>query len=85
MTNPVVRLYESPVESLTDAGWLFVLLAALVATWWAAGRNVLWLDDQWGNGWKFLPPFWVAVRIVALLGIVAVDLWLMAAMLAVLG
>lgn len=83
--NPIIRLYEAPVETLTDAGWALILVAALFATWWAAGRNLLWLDDQWGHGWKYLPTFWVAARGVALLLILAVDFWLVAALVATLG
>jgi hypothetical protein len=83
MTNPFLRLVEQPVETLTDAGWVVVLLAALIATWWAAGRNLLYLNEQYQEGWKCLVPFWYAVRVVGLLLIVAIDLWLLAAVVAV--
>jgi hypothetical protein len=82
--NPALRLVEAPVATLTDAAWACILLAALMATWWAAGRNVLWLDQQWQNGWQALPTFWYAARSVALLVVLAVDLWLVAALVAVL-
>lgn len=85
MTNPFLRLVDSPVETLTDAGWVVVLLAALVATWWAAGRNALYLSEQYQDGWRYLVPFWYAVRVVGGLVIVAIDLWLLAAVVAVLG
>jgi len=84
-TNPAIRLVEHPVAALTEAGWTLILLAALVATWWAAGRNLLWLDNNWGNGWKLLPTFWAATRMVALLVILAVDLWLLAGIVHTLG
>jgi len=84
-SNPVIRLVEHPVASLADLGWAMVLLAALVATWWAAGRNLLWLDANWRDGWQALPPFWYAVRSVALLLVAAVDLWLIAGIVAVIG
>jgi hypothetical protein len=82
--NPVLRLVESPVSALADLGWACVILAALVGTWWAAGRNLLWLDQQWRTGWQILPPLGYAARTVALLLVVAVDLWLLAALVAVL-
>lgn len=83
--NPAIRLQEAPVEALTDFGWALVLVAALVATWWAAGRNLLWLDQHWGNGWQLLPPFWAAARMVVLLLILAVDAWLLAGIVHALG
>lgn len=82
--NPILRLVETPVEGLTDAGWVLVLLSALVATWWAAGRNALWLEDRYQDGWQYLVPLQYAVRMIAMLLIAAVDLWLLAAIVAVL-
>ncbi|MEF8887326.1 MAG: hypothetical protein V5A30_05920 [Haloarculaceae archaeon] len=82
--NPVLRLVEAPAATLADLGWACILVAALVATWWAAGRNLLWLDAHWQEGWQVLPPFWPALRMVALLVVTAVDLWLLAALVAVL-
>jgi hypothetical protein len=77
-------LVEAPVATLTDAAWACILLAALVATWWAAGRNALYLQEQYQNGWKYLVPFWYATRTVGMLLVLAVDLWLVAALVAVL-
>lgn len=82
--NPFIRLFEMPVETLTSTAYALVLLAALVATWWAAGRNLLWLDRHWGSGWKYLPPFWPALRMIAVLIIAAVDLLLIAGIIGVL-
>lgn len=81
--NPFIELYREPVAALTDAAWICVLLAALAATWWALGRNLLWLDKRWQQGWRYLPPFWTAVRMVAVLVVAAVDLWLVAGIVAV--
>lgn len=82
--NPVIYLLEQPTAALTDAGWLCVLLAALTATWWAAGRNALYLEDNYQEGWRFLVPFWYAVRLIGMFLIAAVDLWLIAAILTIL-
>jgi hypothetical protein len=83
-TNPVIHLIEAPVAALTDLAWVCVLLAALVATWWAGGRNALYLSDQYQNGWLYLVPLGYAARVVGMLLILAFDLWLVAGILAVL-
>lgn len=76
--NPFIRLYEAPVESLTAGAYALVLIAALVASWYAAGRNLLYLQKQYQNGWRYLVPFWYMVRLVGLVLVVAVDLLLVA-------
>lgn len=76
--NPVIHLIEHPVAALTEASWLCVLLAALVATWWAAGRNALYLLDRYQDGWLVLVPLQYAIRSIAMLLIVAIDLALIA-------
>jgi|APHM01.1.fsa_nt_gi hypothetical protein len=85
MTNPVIRLVEEPTAALADLGWAFVLLAALLATWWALGRNIIYLTDRYQDGWMFLVPLQYAARSVVLLLIIAVDLWLIAGIVHVLG
>lgn len=79
--NPFIRLYEAPVETLTAAAYVAVLLGALVCSWWALGRNLLYLRDRFQNGWKYLVPFWYAVRIGATTLLVAVDLLLIGAII----
>jgi hypothetical protein len=81
--NPVIRLIEAPVAALTDLAWVCVLLAALVATWWAGGRNLLYLDEHYQDGWLYLVPFWYALRVIALLVTLAANLWLLAGIIAV--
>jgi len=83
-SNPFLELYQHPVDTLTAAAYVALLLGALVATWWAAGRNALALDRQWQEGWLLLIPFWPAVRIVAMFGILAADLWILAAIVGVI-
>ena len=82
--NPFVRLYDAPVETLTAAAYVAVLFGALVVTWWALGRNLLYLRDQYQNGWKYLIPFWYTVRVTAVAILVAVDLLLIGAIIYVL-
>jgi hypothetical protein len=76
--NPFIELYQQPVETLSAAAYALVLLAALLATWYAAGRNLLWLIDRYQDGWLVLPPFWYTARSIALILILAVDLLLVA-------
>lgn len=84
--NPFIRLYEAPVESLTLAGYLLILLAALVGTWWLLTRNVLELysqvtSDTWAKNTPLYPPFKFIWRLGAIPIIVAIDLFLIAAFL----
>lgn len=83
--NPIIDLYETPVEALTDAGWILVLVAALVATWWAAGRNALYLSERYQDGWRYLIPGWYALRVIGMLGILAIDCWLLAGIVYTVG
>jgi hypothetical protein len=86
MSNPIYRLLQEPVLSLTDLAWVVVLLAAMAATWYAATRNVIWLREFYGQSpdgisWEYMPTFWWTVRAVGLLLILAVDLVLLAGIL----
>jgi hypothetical protein len=83
-TNPFVHVFASPVESLTAGAYALVLTAALVASWYALGRNLLYLAEQWQEGWLVLVPFWYAARVVGLLLLVALDLLLVAGIIGVL-
>ena len=84
MQNPFIRLYEAPVETLTAAAYTLVLLALLLATWYALGRNLLTLYKDFQEGWLVLPPFWWTARAFGALLIVAVDLLLLAAIIGVM-
>lgn len=84
-SNPFIRLAESPVEALTAASYATVLLAALVLTWYFAGRNLLYLLDRYQDGWALLPPPVYTARVVGLLLIIAVDLLLVAGIVNALG
>jgi len=81
--NPFLELYQHPVDTLTAAAYVALLLGALGATWWGAGRNALALGRQWQEGWLLLIPFWPAVRIIAMFGILAADLLLVAAIIGI--
>lgn len=82
--NPFIRLYETPVESLTLAAYLLILVVALVWTWWLLTRNVLELYRQattetWAKNTPLYPPFKFVWRLATVPAIVAVDLFLLAA------
>jgi len=79
--NPFIELYQNPVSTLTAAAYVVTLLGLLVSTWWAAGRNALYLFDNYQNGWLVLVPKWYAFRVVLMCGIIAVDLLLIAAII----
>jgi hypothetical protein len=82
--NPFIQLYEQPVEALTAGAYALVLLAALVATWYAGTRNALYLVDRYQHGWRYLPSLWWTARAIGLLLIAALDLLLVAGILHVL-
>lgn len=77
--NPFIRLWETPVETLAIGAYLLVLLAALVATWYVLGRNLLTLYIQYEkDSWKTPPAAWAA-RAIAVPIILSIDLLLVAA------
>jgi hypothetical protein len=84
IANPFVELFEAPVDSLTAGAYALVLLAALVASWYGLGRNLLYLTEQWRNGWLVLVPLGYAARVVGGLLLVAIDLLLVAGIIGVL-
>lgn len=84
MPNPFIRLFEAPVESLTAGAYALLLVAALLTTWYAGGRNALTLYDTYQQGWLVLPTFWWTVRAVGMLLVVALDLLLVAGIIHVL-
>lgn len=82
--NPFIELYEAPVETLTLAGYLLILVIALVWTWWLLTRNVLELYQQattetWAKNTPLYPPFKFVWRLAAVPAIVATDCFLIAA------
>jgi hypothetical protein len=83
--NPFIRLFEAPVEALTAAAYIVVLLGLLALSWWALGRNLLYLRDRYQDGWKFLVPLWYAARVTAVSAIISLDLLLVAAIIYIIG
>ena len=82
--NPFVRLWEAPVGTLTAFAYAIVLASMLIATWWALGRNLVVLVDQWQEGWRVLVPGAYAARVVAASLLVALDVLLVAGIIHVL-
>lgn len=85
IANPFVSLWEQPILTLTAAAYAFALVAALVATWYALGRNLmtLYIQNKKG-GWKYPPLEW-ALRAIAVPLVLAVDCLLLAAFVWVIG
>lgn len=84
--NPFIELYEAPVESLTLAAYFLLFAVVLLLTWWALVRNVLEIiktinEETWVKNAPLYPPFGFMLRLVAIPGIVAIDLFLIAAFL----
>ena len=82
--NPFIKLFETPVETLGAAAYVVVLLGALTLSWWALGRNLLYLRNRFQNDWKYLVPFWYAARVGVVALLVAVDLLLIGAIIYVI-
>jgi len=77
--NPFIRLLESPVESITVAGYACLLLAALVVSVWAFWTNTLELTTRWADRqWQYRVPAPFAARVALGVGILGVDLLLVA-------
>lgn len=84
VVNPFVALFDAPVETLTALAYVCVLCAALTATWYAGGRNLLTLYDEYQEGWLVLVPFSYMLRVIAMFLILAVDCLLIAGVIYVL-
>lgn len=82
--NPFVHLFDAPVETLTAAAYVVVLIGALGASWYALGLNLLALREGWQDGWKYLIPLAYAARLVATTIVIAIDLLLIAAIIHVI-
>lgn len=79
--NPFVALYEAPAETLLALAWTLALVGVLVLTWWALSRNLVWLDREFQDGWRYLVPLEYALRTMAVLGLLAVDCAVIAAII----
>jgi len=84
VSNPFVALFNDPVGTLTAAAYALGLVGVLAATWWAAVPNALYLYDNWRDGWLVLVPGRYVLRILALVFIGMADLWIIAAVIALL-
>lgn len=82
--NPFVELFEHPVAALTALAYCVGLVGVLTASWWAALPNALYLSEQWRAGWQYLIPARYVLRVLALVVITMVDLWILAAIIALL-
>ena len=75
--NPFIRVWEAPVETAALIAYAFILLAALIATWYVLSTNVMTLKVRWDRKtWTYVPPMDFVFRIVGSLFILAVD-WLL--------
>ena len=79
--NPFIRFVQDPVSTAAVGAYALVLVAALLATWYVLGRNLLTLYISWEKGgWTMPPGTWTA-RAIAVPLILAVDLLLLGALI----
>jgi hypothetical protein len=88
VVNPLVRLYDAPVETLTALAYLLALAAVTVALAGLLYRGALdvWLmveyrhvGDRFGPQWHYVPPLRAFGLVAALLFVAAVEAALLAA------
>jgi hypothetical protein len=87
IANPFIRLYEAPVETLTLSGYVLGLAVLLVATLGLCWTNVLAIADEVTaprRGWTYEPPLWFLARVAAVPLVLMVDVWAVAAVIALL-
>ncbi|MFD1512448.1 hypothetical protein [Halomarina rubra] len=78
--NPFVEFFRDPVGASAVLAYALVLVAALIATWYILGRNLLTLFVRWNKeGWQSPPATWAA-RAIAVPLILAVDALLFGAL-----
>lgn len=71
--NPFVRFAQDPVTTSALAAYALILFAALLATWYLLGRNLLTLYVQYNSTtWKVPTGTWAA-RAIAVPVILAID------------
>jgi hypothetical protein len=79
--NPFIRLAEDPVTTTALAAYGLILFAALIATWYILGRNLLTLYIQYDKqAWTTPPAPWAA-RAIAIPLVLAVDFLLIGALI----
>lgn len=79
--NPFIRFVEEPVVTAALAAYGLLLFAALLATWYVLGRNLMTLYVRWDrDAWTTPPATWAA-RAIAVPVILAIDLLLIGALI----
>lgn len=80
VANPFIRFVEDPVTTSALAAYACLLFAALVATWYVLGRNLLTLYVNHKNSSWVLPPGPWAARALGVFVILAIDFLLVGAL-----
>ena len=82
--NPFVELVRDPVATLSTLGYGLLLVTLLVTTLGLAWSNLVWVLTRWDrqrpNEWQYVPPTWWLLRAAAIPFILAVDAWVVAAL-----
>jgi len=79
--NPFIRLAEDPVAVTALAAYALILFAALIATWYILGRNLLTLYVNYTKSAWAVPPASWAARAIAVPVVLAIDLLLVGALI----
>ena len=85
VTNPFIRLFEAPAETLTLAGYVLLLTALVFLTLAACWRNAMVVRVQfqknYPHSWKWDPPTSWLLRVAAIPFVLMVDVWAVAAII----
>ena len=88
VANPFVRLFVAPVETLTLLGYVLGLLALTLITVAMCVRNALTLhvryEKQRPAQWQYVPPLGWLLRLAAIPFVLAVDVWAVGAVIALI-
>lgn len=83
ITNPFVRLFVAPVETLTLAAYCLGLLAliwfTLTTCWSNAITAYVQFEKQRPSQWELRPPLAWTLRVGSILVILMIDVWALAA------
>lgn len=84
VTNPFVRLWEAPIETLTLVGYGLLLATLLVVTIGVCWKNAVTTYTQYQKNWQrwsYLPPLTWVGRVAAIPFILMLDVWALAALI----
>lgn len=83
--NPFIELAQDPVATLSALAYGLALITLLILTLGATWSNAIWVKTRWDrqrpHQWEYIPPTWWLIRLSAVPAILAVDAWVLAALI----